>query len=82
MVGDDVDDAAPQHWRMRQQDELDLMKRILVAWVISVQLQWDELYLMKRILVAWMISMELQWDELYLMKRILVAWMTQTFCWD
>ena len=48
MVGDDVDDAAPQHWRMRQQDELDLMERILVAWVISVQLQWDELYLMKR----------------------------------
>ena len=45
MVGDDdVDDAAPQHWRMRQQHR------------ISVQLQWDELYLMKRILVAWMIS--------------------------
>ena len=37
MVGDDdVDDAAPQHWRMRQQHR------------ISVQLQWDELYLMKR----------------------------------
>ena len=48
MVGDDVDDAAPQHWRMRQQDELYLMKRILVAWMISVLLQWDELYLMKR----------------------------------
>ena len=70
MVGDDVDDAAPQHWRMRQQHR------------ISVQLQWDELYLMKRILVAWMISVQLQWDELYLMKRRLVAWMTQTFCWD
>ena len=35
MVGDDVDDAAPQNWRMRQHR-------------ISVQLQWDELYLMKR----------------------------------
>ena len=67
MVGDDVDDAAPQHWRMRQQHR------------ISVQLQWDELYLMKRILVAWMISMQLQWDEVYLMNRILLAWTAQTY---
>ena len=61
MVGDDVDDAAPQHWRMRQQDELDLMERILVAWVISVQLQWDEVYLMKSTLVAWM-TQTFCWD--------------------
>ena len=62
MVGDDVDDAAPQHWRMRQQDdELDLMKCILVAWVISVQLQWDEVYLMKSTLVAWM-TQAFCWD--------------------